>query len=176
MFPGQQFDIIISDAEIGTWYTLYRCDGAEMVEIETKNASKSTCYFSLVDAPGTYVVGDGTSWCEGVVHAYEAIIFSPNFFSSGYLGDIELPANGGVYSGTFEAKEEIPVEVTDFYLGMLSGSLRICGVNISDLRSWDIAMIISACITGSYADLIYRTLHVLEIHSSCVKTEISRRR
>lgn len=121
MFPGQRFDILVSNAEIGAWYTLYRCEGAEMVEIETKIASKSTFYFSLVDCPGTYVVGNGASWCEGVVHAYEAVIFSPDFFNSGYSGDIELPADGGVYSGTLEAKDEIPIEVTEFYLGMLSG-------------------------------------------------------
>ena len=122
MFPGQRFNIIVSDAEVGAWYTLYRCEGTEMLEVETKNANKKTFYFSVIDCPGTYVVGNGASWCEGVVHAYEAVIFSPNFFRSGSMtGEIELPANGGVYSGMFEAKEEIPAEVTEFYMGMLSG-------------------------------------------------------
>ena len=158
MFPGQWFNIIVSNAEIGALYTLYKYIGDDMLEIETLRANKQTFYFSVSDGPGTYVVGNGAAWCEGVVHAYEAIIFSPNFFSSGYTGDIELPANGGVYSGTLEAKDEIPVDVTEFYLGMLSGEFAnlwseylgfvvvgysndhkrlhykiICGPNISDV-------------------------------------------
>ncbi len=120
MIPGQYFDILVTDVEPGIGYTLYRYEATENIPIETKTTRTNTIVFHL-STPGTYAVGNGSSWCEGIVHARTSIIFSEGFFQlNSQEQTVALQADGGIYTGSFIAQDEIPVEVFENYMGLLA--------------------------------------------------------
>ena len=125
LFPGEHFTVVVSDAECDTGYTLYRDDGNTRTPIETRSCSTSngSIYFDVA-VPGTYIVGNGSQFCQGSVYAYEANFFSPGFLSLETGGSTySLPPDGGSFSVSLHARDGISEDDFCRYVDLLTSEL-----------------------------------------------------